>query len=102
MNRYPAQPGAKVDGPSRLAAEHIGPSVDTLRGLALREIFKSQRGLTADETAERLGLSLLSIRPRVTELKRLGEIEDSGVRRKNTSGRYATVWRKKWRHDLFS
>lgn len=101
MNRYPDVPGAKADGTSQDAAEHAAPTSARLRGLTLREIHKSKHGLTADEAAERLGLSLLSIRPRVTELKRLGEIEDSGVRRKNESGRKATVWRMKWRHELF-
>jgi len=49
-------------------------------------------GLTADEVAGRLGLSILSIRPRITELARLGKVRDSGERRRNGSGRKAIVW----------
>jgi len=56
-------------------------------------IERSANGLTTDECAERLGETVLSIRPRFTELAAKGEIEDSGIRRKNASGRSATVWR---------
>jgi hypothetical protein len=49
--------------------------------------------LTADEIAKDLNLSVLSVCPRVSELKRLGEIQQTGARRKNESGMTATVWR---------
>jgi len=49
--------------------------------------------LTADEIAKDLNLSVLSVCPRVSELKRLGEIQQTGARRKNESGTTATVWR---------
>ena len=32
-------------------------------------------------------------RPRVTELRALGEVVNSGMRRENASGRSAIVWR---------
>jgi predicted ArsR family transcriptional regulator len=47
---------------------------------------------TADEIAIRLGLSILTARPRCAELVKRGFLEDSGQRRKNNSGRSATVW----------
>jgi predicted ArsR family transcriptional regulator len=47
---------------------------------------------TADEIALRLGLSILAARPRCAELVKRGFLEDSGERRKNNSGRSATVW----------
>jgi hypothetical protein len=40
-----------------------------------------------------LNLSVLSVRPRVSELKRTGKIKQTGARRKNESGMTATVWR---------
>lgn len=49
-------------------------------------------GLTADETADRLRVDRLSIRPRCTELKVCGFIRDSGQRRLNASGKRAIVW----------
>jgi hypothetical protein len=48
-----------------------------------------------------MGHSVLSIRPRVAELAAMGEIIDSGARRRNDSGKFAIVWRKKWQTDLF-
>jgi len=48
---------------------------------------------TADEIANDLNLSVLSVRPRVSELKRTGKIKQTGARRKNESGMTATVWR---------
>lgn len=62
----------------------------------LRErVFRAlvERGsMTADECADHLGQSILSIRPRFTELSRLGIIADTGERRANRSGRMAVVW----------
>lgn len=40
-----------------------------------------------------LNMSVLSVRPRVSELKRTGKIKQTGARRKNESGMTATVWR---------
>lgn len=89
--RYPGGPGAQDRDTSRAAADAIAPSVGMLRDRALRVVERSN-GLTADEVAGRLGVSILSIRPRMTELSRLGKVRDSGVRRKNASGRHAIVW----------
>jgi len=48
--------------------------------------------LTADEVANELGRSCLSVRPRITELHNQGDIQDTGWMRRNRSGRFATVW----------
>ena len=66
------------DASSRSSAAIAGHIVRLLRG--------NPEGLTADEIAERLGVSFLSVRPRVSELKRAGFIQDSGKRRKARSG----------------
>lgn len=98
---YPAQPGASDRETSIAAADAIAGKAPTLRAATLAAIQVSD-GLTADETADVLGASILSIRPRVTELARLGELEDSGERRANHSGKAAIVWRKRWKTDLFN
>jgi predicted ArsR family transcriptional regulator len=89
--RYPHQPGAQNRDPSREAADQAAETAPLLRAKALAVIERSN-GLTADEVAGRLGLSILSIRPRLTELSRLGKVRDSGARRRNASGRNAIVW----------
>ena len=65
------------------------------RARMLREsVFQllKREALTADECATRLGETVLTIRPRVSELNKAGRIVDSGKRRTNVSGKRATVW----------
>jgi len=88
---YPNTPGYKKSGTSRAAAFSIRLKAPSLRDIVLDEL--THRDLTADECADELGRSLLSIRPRFTELLRLGKIADTGITRKNASGKQATVWR---------
>ena len=96
LDKYPNSPGYKnkaKDGPSRKAALEIKPKVPSLREQCFRII--SQIPMTADEVAECMEKSILSIRPRIAELSKLGKIEDSGRRRTNESGKGATVGRAK-------
>jgi predicted ArsR family transcriptional regulator len=89
---YPAAPGFKVSGPSEQAAKAVRGSAAKMRGLVLAQIEKSPNGATADEVAKELNLSVLSVRPRVSELNRTGDIRQTTERRKNESGMTATVW----------
>ena len=89
---YPNSPGFKVSGPSDQAAEAISGTANKMRAAVLRQFATYPGGATADEIAKDLNLSVLSVRPRVSELNRNGEIEQTGARRKNESGMTATVW----------
>lgn len=96
MQTYPQHPGYKVGGPSQEAAVKIAPKAKTLRDQVVEAFTYHQRiGLTADELAGLLNSNVLSIRPRVSELFRLGIIEDTKTRRTNQSGSTVTVWRLK-------
>jgi len=90
MLTYPITPGAKAEGPSADAARSV--DAHTLRTMC-HHVIRAHGSRTADEIARVLGVSILSIRPRLSELRALGLVEDSGDRRKNISGRKATVWR---------
>lgn len=95
MMSYPHEPGAKVPGTSQEAADSMKPTAATLRDAVLALLRKPEHittGLAADEAAGLMGESILSIRPRFTELLALGMIRDSGKVVKNPSGRNATVW----------
>jgi hypothetical protein len=48
-----------------------------------------------DKMAELLGESILSIRPRFSELLALGRIEDTGERDRNASGKSCKIWMAK-------
>ncbi len=91
---YPSAPGYKVAGPSREAANDTVSTASTLREQALRSL-KECGPMTADECADWMFISILAIRPRFSELRVLGIIEDTGLRRPNASGHRATVWRIK-------
>lgn len=51
------------------------------------------RWLTAEEVAEATGSTLQCVRARLDELRRLGAIAPSGMKRKGTRGYVSTVWR---------
>lgn len=89
--QYPDAPGFKATGTSEAAAIAVAPVARTLRDLVKRTIATSP-GLTADEIASRLQKSPLSIRPRVSELRRLGEIRQADSRGTNASGMTASRW----------
>lgn len=92
-DHYPAAPGFKDRDTSRKAADSVSSRVETLRGLCLDRVRAAgAAGLTADEAAARVNETVLSIRPRFTELLALERIRDSGQRRRNESGRTAKVW----------
>lgn len=88
---YPHAPGAQDRDTSSAAAAQIAPVAGAIRARVL-DRFERSSGMTADECAGKLGLSILTVRPRVTELARLGKLRDSGQRRLNGSGRPAIVW----------
>lgn len=88
---YLAIPGHRNRATSREAAAAMAPRCRDLRARVLTALRR--RAMTADEVATWLGESILSIRPRCTELFRLGQIADSGLTRRNVSGRAATVWK---------
>lgn len=91
---YPRAPGFKERTTSRDAARAAESGAETLRAEAFAAIAAAgERGLTADECAADLGRGVLSVRPRVSELRNLGKIAPSGLRRRNESGAGAIAWR---------
>lgn len=90
FDAYPEGAGFKVAGTSREAAKTV--DVRKLR-VAVKSILYIAGPMSADQCAALLSEDKLSIRPRFSELKALGVIEDSGSRAKNASGKSAVVWR---------
>ncbi len=91
---YPEAAGFKErGGTSEDAAATV--NAETLRA----EVLECLGGhdLTADECAGELAESVLSIRPRFSELFKMGRIVKTETRRPNRSGKMATVWALKER-----
>jgi predicted ArsR family transcriptional regulator len=81
-------------GTSELAYEKIAPHKAILQRLCLEAFEEVEEwGATADEIANRLGLDLFSVRPRITELYQDGKIELTTLRRKNEKGNSQRVYK---------
>ena len=85
---YPFRAGFKKHGTSSEAAP-TATETATLRDQVLAAL--RVRDMTSDECAEVLGKSPFSIRPRLTELQRLGRVAETDQRRRNASGKMAAV-----------
>ena len=88
--RYPVIPAAQDTDTSQAAAYSMISSAPTLRAKCLEALETAD--FTADEIAARVNVSILAIRPRLTELKVMKVVVDSGKRRRNVSGKSAIVW----------
>ena len=76
---------------SREAAIKLIPKLPRMR----RKVYEgfSSPG-TASEIADRAGISILSARPRTTELQQQGLIIDTGKRRKNEWGNNEIIFKR--------
>ena len=90
--KYPNVPGFKARETSATAASQIAEDARALRLRCL--LVLRDRPSTADEVAGILGRSILSVRPRLSELVARGYIEDTGERRRNESGKRAIVCKR--------
>ena len=89
MTTYPFTPGAKTCGTSAESAALMTDRAATLRARVLAVLTGAD--LTPDEIAAQLGETVLAIRPRCSELLRMGAIRKTALRRPNLSGHSATV-----------
>jgi len=90
---YPYQPGSKgPDGTSQAAAVAMARSAQTLRRRALATL--NQLGVaTSLEVVEAAKVLKEALQPRLSELRALGLVEPTGERRRNPSGKSASVLR---------
>lgn len=93
--RYPQEPGWKTNEveTSRSAALGVRNKAALLRARCLELIRESPA--TSDEIAQKLNLPIVSVRPRISELHALGQIEPSSERRRTIYGKTAVVWKIK-------
>ena len=79
-------------GTSEAAADDMAPRAPALRHLAKEKIAAAPNGLTAEELSDACGVERVAMQPRTSELEKAGVITDSGIRRRNRSGKNAIVW----------
>ncbi len=89
---YPESPGWREPTTSREAAERIAGRAAPLRKLVRDVIAGKPSGISVHEIAGILEVPVATIQPRVSELRRFGEIKPSGERCKNESGASAHKW----------
>ena len=77
----------------RAAAHKVARRVKGRRLQVLSALFSLRRGGTSEDISTCSGLSVLSVRPRLTELQEMNLIADSLVRSKNTWGNSEIVWK---------
>jgi hypothetical protein len=87
---YPNEPGWKEGDTSREAAESMSLRAIRLRKLSY-DFIRHHPEHTADEIANALDESILAIRPRISELRRMEYIRNHG-RGTNRSGKAAHKW----------
>lgn len=90
--RYPEIAGVKergIDSASRKAGESV--PVRALQRVVHADL-RRHGDATADECAARLGMDVLTIRPRFSELRKLGQIIPTNQRRPSSRGTASTVW----------
>lgn len=91
---YPASPGFKEPTTSKDAARAVSASAPLIREKVFAAIREAGlHGLTPDETAAKIGESILAVRPRFSELAKAQRIVETGERRRNESGLRAKAWR---------
>lgn len=76
----------------RAVAHKVAQTVKGKRLETLKALSSLAGGGTSDEIARSAGLSILSIRPRLTELQEMKLIVDSMARRTNSYGNYEIIW----------
>jgi hypothetical protein len=92
-SRYPDHPGSKgPDGTSQAAAVAMARHARPLQWRALETIDRIGPA-TALEVCEASKVAREAMHPRLSELRALGQVEPTGERRRNPSGKTAAILR---------
>ena len=94
FDKYPNKAGHRGVRTSIASAEDINKQLSRLKKMVLLELSKVfPNGLTGTEIANKTRKSILSIRPRTTELKLQGLIIDTEETRKNDAGKSEIIYK---------
>lgn len=83
---------ARLSDPDTSHAAAASIATTHLEARVLAALHRFPFGATTHELAEAMGMSLVTVSPRMAPLAEKGFVSDSGMRRKNPSGRRGIVW----------
>jgi len=92
-SKYPYKAGHRGVRTSIIAANDTNQKLGRLHKQVLVELAKNPKGLTGSELSDKTGVSILTIRPRTTELKAQGLILDSEKSKKNDNGKPEIIYK---------
>ena len=92
-SKYPYKAGHRGVKTSIIAAEDTNKKIGRLHKKVLIELAKNPKGLSGSELSDKTGVSILTIRPRTTELKLQGLILDTEKTKKNDNGKFEIIYK---------
>lgn len=91
--QYPYKAGHRKVRTSISAANETNKKISRLHKQVLLELARNPNGLTGSELSNLTKVSILTIRPRTTELKLQGLIIDSESTKKNENGKPEIIYK---------
>ena len=93
FDKYPHKAGHRGHRNSIISANETNKKLSRLKKQILIELYKNPKGLIGSELSDILKVSILTIRPRTTELKAQGLILDSEKSKKNDNGKPEIIYK---------
>ena len=92
-SKYPYQAGHRGHRNSITSANDTNKRLSRLHKQILIELYKHPKGLTGSELSDLTGVTILTIRPRTSELKLLNLIVDTEKNKNNDGGKPESIYK---------
>tara|TARA_R110000787_G_scaffold274668_1_gene382737 strand:+ start:127 stop:537 length:411 start_codon:yes stop_codon:yes gene_type:complete len=92
-DKYPYKAGHRGHRNSIVSANHTNKILSRTKKQILIELYKHPKGLTGSELSDLTGITILTIRPRTSELKLLNLIIDTEKNKNNDGGKPESIYK---------
>ena len=92
-DKYPHKAGHRGHRNSIVSANHTNKILSRTKKQILIELYKHPKGLTGSELSDLTGITILTIRPRTSELKLLNLIIDTEKNKNNDGGKPESIYK---------
>ena len=92
-DKYPHQAGHRGHRNSITSAKATNKILSRTKKQILIELYKHPKGLTGSELSDLTGVTILTIRPRTSELKLLNLIVDTEKNKNNEGGKPESIYK---------